>query len=105
LYFDLWQSYTGKTAFAITFAADGDLIIGTDRDPDPLIVVHPDKNSEVLYPGIIKAGKVIYLYWSPTSNSLFFTREVKKDAADKIIYSQSVIRVEMQKPGAPYYGN
>lgn len=105
LYFDLWQSYTGKIAFAITFAADGDLIIGTDRDPDPLIVVHPDKSSEVLYPGIIKAGKVIFLYWSPSSSSLFFTREVKKDAANKIIYTQSVIRVEMQKSGAPYYGN
>jgi hypothetical protein len=105
LYFDLWQSYTGKIAFAMTFAADGDLIIGTDRDPDPLIVVHPDKSSEVLYPGIIKAGKVIYLYWSPSSSSLFFTREVKKDAANKIIYTQSVIRVEMQKSGAPYYGN
>ena len=105
LYFDLWQSYTGKIAFSITFAADGDLIIGTDRDPDPLIVVHPDKSSEVLYPGIIKAGKVIYLYWSPSSSSLFFTREVKKDAANKIIYTQSVIRVEMQKSGAPYYGN
>ena len=105
LYFDLWQFYTGKLSLAITFAADGDLVIGTDRDPDPLIIVHPDKSSEVLYPGIIKAGKVIYLFWSPSSSSLFFTREVKKDATGKIVLSQSVIRVEMQKQGAPYYGN
>jgi hypothetical protein len=105
LYFDLWISAPGKLALAITFAADGDLILGTDQDPDPLIVVHPSKNSEVLYPGIIKAGKVIYLFWAPTSNSLFFTREVKKDGTGKIILSQTVIRVEMQKPGAIYYGN
>jgi hypothetical protein len=105
LYCNLWQNYTGKLALAITFAADGDLILGTDQDPDPLIIVHPNKNSEVLYPGIIKASKVIYLYWSPTSNSLFFTREIKKDGTGKTILSQTVIRVEMQKPGAIYYGN
>ncbi len=105
LYFNLWQSFAGKTALAITFSVDGDLIIGTDRDPDPLIVVHPDKSSEILYPGIIQAGKAFYLNWPSNSNSLYFTREVKKDAANKIIYTQSVIRVEMQKPGAPYYGN
>lgn len=105
LYFDLWQSYTGKTALAITFAADGDLIVGTDNDPDPLIVIHSDKSSEILYPGIINAGKVIFLNWTSTSNSLFFTREVKKDGTGKILLSQTVIRVEMQKPGAPYYGN
>ncbi|MBK7630392.1 MAG: IPT/TIG domain-containing protein [Ignavibacteriales bacterium] len=105
LYFDLLQSYTGITAIAITFAADGDLIIGTDQDPDPLIVVHPDKSSEVLYPGVIKAGKVLFLNWTSTSNSLYFTRDLKKDTAGKIVFSQTVIRVEMQKPGAPYFGN
>jgi hypothetical protein len=103
LYFDLWQSFTGKLALAITFAADGDLIVGTDNDPDPLILVHPDKSSEILYPGIIQASKAIYLYWSPNSSSLFFTREVKKDATGKVILSQTVIRVEMQKTGATYY--
>lgn len=105
LYFDLWQNYPGKIALAITFAEDGDLILGTDQDPDPLFVIHPNKSSEILYPGIIKASKAIYLYWSPNSNSLFLTREVKKDATGKVILSQTVIRVEMQKPGAVYYGN
>lgn len=104
LYFDLSASYPGSQAFAITFAADGDLILGTNRDPDPIIIVHPNKSSEVLYPGVIPAGKVIYLYWPQGSTSLFFTREEKKDTAGELVYSQSIIRVEMQKLGAPYYG-
>jgi len=105
LYFDLSSTYTGAQALAITFAADGDLLIGTNKDPDPIIVVHPNKSSEVLYPGVIRASKAFYFYWSPNSTSLFFTREAKGDATGKLIYSQSIIRVEMQKNGAPYYGN
>lgn len=104
LYFDLSSAYPGNQALAITFAADGDLLLGTNKDPDPIIVVHPNKNAEVLYPGVIPASKAIYMYWPAGSTSFYFTREEKKDPTGKIIYSQSILRVEMQKNGAPYYG-
>lgn len=104
LYYDLSSAYTGIQALAITFAADGDLLLGTNKDPDPIIVVHPNKSSEVLYPGVIPASKAIYMYWPAGSTSFYFTREEKKDPTGKIIYSQSILRVEMQKNGAPYYG-
>lgn len=107
LYFDLTAAYPGNQVFAITFAADGDLILGTNRDPDPLIIVHPNRSSEVLYPGVIPASKVIFMYWPPNSTSLYFTRESKSVAdgtGTKLVYSQTIIKVEMQKNGAPYYG-
>ncbi len=104
LYFDLSANYPGTQAFAITFAADGDLLLGTNKDPDPIIVVHPNKTSEVLYPGVIPASKVLYMYWPAGSTSFYFTREAKSDATGKLVYSQTILRVEMQKLGAPYYG-
>ncbi len=104
LYFDLSGNYPGTQVFAITFAADGDLLLGTNRDPDPIIVVHPNKTSEVLYPGVIPASKVIFMYWPAGSTSFYFTREAKSDGTGKLVYSQSIIRVEMQKLGAQYYG-
>lgn len=104
LYFNLTANYVGAQVFSITFAADGDLLLGTNKDPDPIIVVHPDKTSEVLYPGIIPASKVIFMYWPSGSTSFYFTREAKSDDTGKLVYSQTIIRVEMQKLGAPYYG-
>ena len=104
LYFNLSAAYSGIQALAITFAEDGDLLLGTNKDPDPIIVVHPNKSSEVLYPGVIPASKAIYMYWPEGSTSFYFTREEKKDATGKLIYSQTILRVEMQKNGAPYYG-
>lgn len=104
LYFDISANYPGIQVFSITFAADGDLLLGTNKDPDPIIVVHPNKTSEVLYPGVIPASKVLFMYWPAGSTSFYFTREAKSDATGKLIYSQTILRVEMQKLGAPYYG-
>ncbi len=103
LYYDLSSAYTGIQALAITFAADGDLLLGTNKDPDPIIVVHPNKSSEVLYPGVIPASKVIFMFWPDGSTNMYFTREEKRDDSG-IIYSQTILEIKMQKLGAPYYG-
>ncbi len=91
---------------ALAFAADGDMIIGLDKGPNPLLVVKPGKTYEELYPGVIGANSVICIYWPPNGTSLFFVRgeELNTDTPPKIVVSQITLRVEMEKSGAPYYG-
>lgn len=107
LYFDLTGLRSNEPKItAMTFAADGDMIIGLDKGPDPLLVVKPNQSYEDLYPGVIGANSVISMYWPSNSNSLYFVRgeELNNDATPKIIVSQITLRVEMEKPGAAYYG-
>jgi len=51
----------GKSLYALNFAANGDLLLGTDL-PNPLIVVHPSKIAESFYPDII-SPTVHILVW------------------------------------------
>jgi hypothetical protein len=106
LYFDITGIRLGAEITAIAFAADGDLIIGLDTGPNPIMVVNPDKTYEDLYPGVIGANSVISMYWPPFGTSLYFVRgeELNTDDPPKIIISQTTLRVEMEKSGAPYYG-
>ena len=105
LYFDITNIKLGAKVTAIAFAADGDLIIGTDTGPNPILVVKPDKSSSELYPGVIGANSVVSMYWPSAGTSLFFVRGEERDAAGtKILVSQTPIRVEMEKNGAAYYG-
>ena len=80
----------------ISIAADGDIYIGTDAKEDPIYVIHPDKSFEKLYPGIIKST-VNSLCWG-TGNYLYMTRNLSND------FTQTIIRIDMEKPGAPYFG-
>lgn len=80
----------------ISIAADGDIYIGTDAKKDPIYVIHPDKSFEQLYPGIIKST-VNSLCWG-TGNYLYMTRNLSND------FTQTIIRIDMEKPGAPYFG-
>ena len=79
----------------ITLSADGDLYIGTNKSADPIFIVHPDKSFEVLYPGIIKSA-VYSLVWG-NGNFLYMTNIVKD-------VNTTVLKINMQKTGAPYYG-
>lgn len=80
----------------ISIAADGDIYIGTDAKKDPIYVIHPDKSFEQLYPGIIKST-VNSLCWG-TGNYLYMTRNLSNG------FTQTIIRIDMEKPGAPYFG-
>ena len=105
LYFETTNIRLGAKINAIAFAADGDLILGMDKGPDPLLVVKPDKSSKDLYPGVIEANSVVNIYWSSNSNSLFFVRGEERSAdGTKVEVGQTPIRIEMQKNGAPYFG-
>ncbi len=87
--------FPAVSALAVTFAADGDMIIGTNMT-DPVVVVHPNGSYETLYPGLLGPNALLFA-WGP-DNNLYYTREKVGTKA------QVVIRVDMQKPGAPYYG-
>lgn len=96
-YFDFSALYrpNGPGVFAITFAADGDLYLGTDA-PEAILVVHPDKTVEPLYAGLFSPKSLVFAWGKDTE--LFMTRENIGGA------SQTVIRINMQKASAPYYG-
>jgi hypothetical protein len=81
---------------SMAFAADGDMYLGT-KGSEAIVVVHPDGSHEPLYPGLLEPesyaltwGNGIYLY---------VVRHNDVDA-DK----RRIIRLNMQKNGAPYYG-
>ncbi len=102
LYFDFSSDFATAQVNAITFAQDGDLYIGSSRDINPIIIVHPDKSFEELYPGLIKQAFTDISYsskpdveaftWGP-GNYLYFTQR-----------AFTVLKLDMQKPGAPQYG-
>lgn len=96
-YFDIAGTFglAAVAVNAITFSNDGDLYLGTDQE-DPIIVVHADKSYENLYPGVVFPS--VYAFTWGNNNNLFYTREAKGD------FTQTIIRVDMQKSGAPYYG-
>ncbi len=95
-YFDFSAKYNGM-ALAITFAVDGDLYIGTDA-PESIVIVHPDKSSEALYPGLFPSAGISFA-WG-TGDFLYITQQ--GNAASKI--QQTILKANMLKKGAPYYG-
>lgn len=96
LYFSLTDNYPNAQTISMTFSQDGDLYLGTNKAVDPIIVVHPNGNSELLYPGVIPAGQIISMYW-PQGEKLFVTVTATAEL------DQTVIWVDIQKPGAVYF--
>lgn len=96
VYFD-WSTKISTTfeILAITFAADGDMYVGTDA-PEAVIVIHPDGTFAPLYPGVLE----------PTSYSLSWGNKqflyVARRSSDA--KKRRVIKINMLKEGAPYYG-
>lgn len=98
LYFNYSDNIDKLTQInAITFAADGDLIVGTNKKVDPILVIHPDGSNEILYPGVIIPSVDVF-YWG-TDKFLYYTQIDQTTNKGKTIY-----RIDMQKQGAPYYG-
>jgi hypothetical protein len=104
LYFNLTELNAAAKVYAVTFAADGDMYVGTDLEKDPIIVVHTDKTSEPLYPGVIAPKTIINTFTWDTGNFLYFSRSQTLSADGALILAPTVIKLNMQKPGAPYFG-
>jgi IPT/TIG domain. len=92
--FNLTDKYPGSQILALTFALDGDMYIGTDDKTAPVLIVHPDKTYEPLYQGVLYRKAQAFTW---TGNTMYYSRA----AADT---TQAIIKVKMDKPGAPYYG-
>ena len=81
---------------AITFGADGDLYVGTDAN-EAILIVHSTGVSEPLYPGVISPGTVS-LSWGKG------TELMQSRISSAAGVSSTVVRINMLKSGAPYYG-
>ena len=100
-YFNLTSVYgAGKgSVYAVTFAADGDMYIGTDH-ADGVLVVHPGKNSEPLYPGVLQPRSLAFAW--DTGPYLYVSRN--GGIVNSVSVTNSVVKIDVQKTSAPYYG-
>ncbi len=96
LYFNFSQHYPRALAYAITFANDGEMYVGTDSLAGSIVAVRPDRSHEKFYSGVLTGRCVAFAYG--TGVYMYVSRSGDRDADKK------VIRLNMQKPGAPYYG-
>lgn len=103
-YFDIGATYgLGKiNVGAITFAADGELIIGADGT-DAFISVNTAKVASVLYPGL-NLPKIRSIAWG-TKKNMFYIRDYSETISTGTQPINYLIRIDMQKLSAPYYGN
>ena len=98
-YFDIGVKYgLGKVNVgSLAFSVDGELILGTDQT-DALILVNAAGSASTLYPGLL-APTARSIAWS-TKKNLFYVRDFLETTGQV----NSLIRVDMQKLSAPYYG-
>ena len=100
-----WAAASGRanqTIAALTFAADGDMYIGTDTG-DGIVVLHPQGDGsylastcEVLYPTVLSSPSS---YFSWGGGQYLYVNHKSTNEADR-----KLIRVTMGKDSAPYYG-
>jgi hypothetical protein len=96
LYFD-FTATTRPTTYAVnavTFAQNGDMYLGT-ASPGAILIVHPDKSVEALYPGAV----------APTTYSLAWGIAGDLYQAQQTTAAGALLRINMlQQRSAPYYG-
>ncbi len=100
LVFD-WGQFAGPTGpelLSITFAADGDMYVGLDRDFAIYVLAPPYTGSlpEALYEQVLEPPSSV-LTWG-IGQSLFVNRH------STTLTERAVFRVALGKDGAPYYG-
>jgi hypothetical protein len=98
LYFNYTEFDNSSRINVITFSAEGDLLIGTNRNEDPIVIVRQDKSANVLYKGAITRGTEVLNFSWDMGNFLYFTRNANGPL------TQTVIKVNMERPSAPYFG-
>ena len=91
-YYNFSASYSGYVVNAVTFAADGDMYIGTDAAA-AVVVVHPNKSAEPLYPGLFSPTTLLFTWGK--NDDMYLVRSVN---------TPQLIKSTMLKNGAPYYG-
>ena len=101
-FFDFSANYgSGFAVNDLTFAADGEMFLATDL-PSPIVYVKPDKSTGLLYNGILLNSPALSLAWG-NENFLYYVREQINDANDLMLIPQTIVKLNLLKPGAPYY--
>ncbi len=96
-YFNFSANFSGYKINAITLSEDGDLFIATDAK-EQIIVVHPNKNFEPLYPGLLKSSAALSFAWDNSTN-LYYSRAEGVDSTNTAI-TPTIVRLNVQKKGA-----
>ena len=91
-YYNFSASYPGFIVNAVTFAADGDMYIGTDA-PAAVVIVHPSKVGRAAVSGAVQPVHVAVHVGC--RRRMYLIRSVN---------TPQLIKVTMLKNGAPYYG-
>lgn len=103
-YFNFTAKYGANYVInAMDISADGDLYLATNL-PSPIIVVHSDKTSETLYPGVVKSAPALAFAWGGGTTYLYYVSAQVLDGTGAITNPQDIVRLQMKKTGAPYYG-
>ncbi|KAF0140375.1 MAG: hypothetical protein FD122_2489 [Stygiobacter sp.] len=102
-YFDIGAKYgLGKVNVgALAFSADGDLLLGTDQ-ANALIVVNSAGTATNLYAGLVSPS-VRSLAWG-TKKNMFYVRDYSETTSTGSQSINYLMRIDMQKLSAPYYG-
>ncbi|MCX6150029.1 MAG: IPT/TIG domain-containing protein [Ignavibacteriales bacterium] len=102
-YFDFSENYGANFIVNdLTFAADGEMYLATDL-PSPIVYVNSDKSNGLLYSGILLESPALSFAWG-NGNFLYYVRSQMTDANGVVVLPPSVVKLNMLKPGAPYYG-
>ena len=87
--------YIPASMIAMAIAADGDIYISSDKGY-AISVIHPDGRVEPLYPAVMPY-EIKYMTWG-SGDFLFASR---RDLGEE---KSQVLKIDMRKSGAPYYG-
>lgn len=71
-YVSLPQILSAENGFALEVFSNGDLLVGTDKTPDPVYLVKADKSIEVFYTGVFKP--LARTFAIAGNNSLFMAK-------------------------------
>jgi hypothetical protein len=100
----------GVTANSLTFAADGQMYIAisplsTSSNPiDPIMYLNTDGSFGVWYPGLITSS-ISNLAWGTGTEMYAIRKKYITSAATPVqIFNQSILRIDMERLGAPEYG-
>ncbi|HKJ81654.1 MAG TPA: IPT/TIG domain-containing protein [Ignavibacteriaceae bacterium] len=103
-YFDFSSNYgANHNVNAIDFSADGDMFLATNIAASPIIVVYTDKSSNAFYSSVLLKSPALSFAWGSGSTYLYYVRAAGTDAHGNAIL-QTVVRLDLEKQGAPYYG-
>ncbi|HET6273427.1 MAG TPA: IPT/TIG domain-containing protein [Bacteroidota bacterium] len=81
---------------ALTFAANGDLFVGTDSVASTIVIVHPDGTAEPFYPGLLSGQAVSFGYG--------IGPELYVSTTGSVTAHKRILRINTERLGAPYYG-